>query len=304
MKRHVLCLVTVSTVCAAGTFIRAQGPQMVSVDGHRIRVQTGGLQHAAIGSPTVVLESGAGAPLESWMRVFPEVAEFAAVVAYDRPGNPNGQSERDGQLPTPRHISARLHSLLGQLGLKPPYVLVGHSWGGPLIRMFVAAYPKEVAGLVYVDPTDLRTTESGRAYLRAQGYSDEALAQQRRAREQRTAAAASVNEPSDAESTAIQMLGEGDYAEFRTLLQVPDIPISLLMSAKFEPAVWAGRPCQPTTCDEHYVRFRTEWLKEYVKGVTDSTFTIATNSGHRMQLEDPEMVVWAIQRVVAAALRK
>jgi pimeloyl-ACP methyl ester carboxylesterase len=66
--------------------------------------------------------------LETWIRVFDQIARFAAVVAYDRPGNINGLSEPDGQLPAPRHIAERLHSLLVQLGLKPPYVLVGHSW--------------------------------------------------------------------------------------------------------------------------------------------------------------------------------
>ena len=63
--------------------------------------------------------------------VFAELATLAPVVAYDRAGN--GQSPADGQPATPAHIAARLHALLGAAGIPPPYVLVGHSWGGPLI---------------------------------------------------------------------------------------------------------------------------------------------------------------------------
>jgi hypothetical protein len=54
---------------------------MIPVDGYRIRVQTGGLQHAGAGQPTIILESGGAAPLETWIRVFDQIARFAAVVA-------------------------------------------------------------------------------------------------------------------------------------------------------------------------------------------------------------------------------
>jgi pimeloyl-ACP methyl ester carboxylesterase len=170
--------------------------------------------------------------------------------------------------------------------------------------MFAAVYPKEVAGLVYVDPTDLRTKESGLAYFRTQGYSADVLAQQEREREQLAAAARASKEPYDGEDRVLQALIDTDYAEFRALPPVPDVPVSLLMSAKFDPRTWTGRPCEPMICHERWVRFRTEWLREFVLGVTNATFTIATASGHRIHDEDPDLVVWAIQRVVAAAGRR
>jgi pimeloyl-ACP methyl ester carboxylesterase len=300
MTRGAHALTVVASVCLAAAAVHTQ-PRTVAIDGHRIRVQTGGMSFAGAGRPTIVLESGAASPLEMWTPVVERVSRFAAVVAYDRPGNPNGLSERDGQLPTPRYIAGRLHSLLAQLGLEPPYVLVGHSWGGPLIRMFTAVYPKEIAGLVYVDPTDLRTTESGRAYLRAQGYSDDDLARQKR---ERGAAAARFGDPNDGESTVIQTLGESDYAEFRTLPPLPDVPVSVLMSARFDAGLWTDRPCQPIVCHEQYTRFRSEWLREYGTGVRDFTFATVTASGHAMPREDPDLVVWAIQRVVSPAARR
>jgi pimeloyl-ACP methyl ester carboxylesterase len=113
------------------------------------------------------VEQGTG--LNAWSPVLQDVSEFATVVAYDCAGI--GGSEADGHAPTPTHVARKLRALLTGIGMSPPYVLVGHSWGGLLIRMFAAMYPGEVAGLVYVDPTDPRSLEQNLAYLQASGYS-------------------------------------------------------------------------------------------------------------------------------------
>src|SRR5687768_8542442 len=154
------------------------GIHMVPVNGVPMRVRVGGLEH--VGKvPAIVFEAGARSRLETWDALFGEVAAFAPVIAYDRAGN--GQSPADGRAATPAHIAERLHALLAAVGVPPPYVLVGHSWGGPLIRMFAGMYPSEIGGLVFVDTTDLRTEEEDRAYLRGQGFSDEAGAAHRAA---------------------------------------------------------------------------------------------------------------------------
>lgn len=79
-------------------------------------------------------------------------------MAYDRAGI--GLSESDGQPPTPEHVAERLHAILDVLGADPPYVLVGHSLGGPYVRAFSGMFPAEIAGLVYVDPLDFTATLS------------------------------------------------------------------------------------------------------------------------------------------------
>ena len=61
-------------------------------------------------------------------------------------------------------VALTLHAILATVGAKPPYVLVGHSWGGLLVRMFVELYPSEVAGLVYIDPIDVRSPAEEEAY--------------------------------------------------------------------------------------------------------------------------------------------
>ncbi len=103
-------------------------------------------------SPAVVLfENGLNAEMQMWHKVIPEVTQKATVFAYNRPGY--GKSDpvstsRDGL-----HIVDELHSLLVATGLKPPYILVGHSFGGLYMQLFARRYPEEVAGLVLVDST-------------------------------------------------------------------------------------------------------------------------------------------------------
>jgi pimeloyl-ACP methyl ester carboxylesterase len=101
------------------------------------------------GRPTVVLESGNGAPLAIWARIQPELARHARVCAYDRAGlgwSAPSVAGRDA-----RRIAAELHALLASAGEPGPFVLVGHSLGGQYALMFAASYPEETAGLALID---------------------------------------------------------------------------------------------------------------------------------------------------------
>jgi pimeloyl-ACP methyl ester carboxylesterase len=123
--------------------------QTVNVEGRAMRVWTAGLDHRQSGRPVVVLEAGAGEGLETWKPVFGEIAQIAPVLAYDRRGL--GGSDPDSVKPTLRRVAQSLHALLKQLKVAPPYVLVGHSWGGLLIRAYFDQHIEDVAGLVFVD---------------------------------------------------------------------------------------------------------------------------------------------------------
>ncbi|MGB6076461.1 MAG: alpha/beta hydrolase [Candidatus Acidiferrales bacterium] len=101
------------------------------------------------GSPTVILDSGLGVPAVGWKFVQPEVAKFTRVCSYDRAGY--GWSTPGPMPRTSAEIVKELHALLATAGEKPPYILVGHSFGGYNIRVFNGAYPSEVAGMVLVD---------------------------------------------------------------------------------------------------------------------------------------------------------
>src|SRR5438067_12014369 len=87
--------------------------------------------------------------------VFAGVAKFTRVCAWDRPGTPVGEKpSRSDPVPQPttaKDAIADLHALLSAAGETGPYVLVGHSYGGLVVKLYARTYPKDVAGLVLVD---------------------------------------------------------------------------------------------------------------------------------------------------------
>lgn len=103
------------------------------------------------GAPTVVLDAGLADALDSWRRVQPEIARFTRVCSYDRAGY--GYSDPGPMPRTSERIASELHALLRSAGEVPPFLLVGHSFGGFNVRVFNGKYPDEVAGIVLVDAT-------------------------------------------------------------------------------------------------------------------------------------------------------
>jgi pimeloyl-ACP methyl ester carboxylesterase len=105
---------------------------------------------AGAGDVTVVFESGLGNDWRPWQPVADEVAMQAKVFAYSRPGY--GESEPSEEPRDASHIVQDLRTLLADRGHAPPYLLVGHSFGGAYMELFAKAHPQEVVGLVLVDP--------------------------------------------------------------------------------------------------------------------------------------------------------
>ena len=115
--------------------------KMVDVGGRKLHSFLYGM-----GAPAVVLVSGLNSPQTSWEPVLPAMAALTTVVTYDRAGI--GRSEL-GALPAHGVQSARdLHALLAALGIAKPVILVGHSLGGWIVRIYASMYPAEVAGLI------------------------------------------------------------------------------------------------------------------------------------------------------------
>src|SRR5262249_38615402 len=140
-------LVSIATVLLA---TQHQSFSWVDAGGPKLRMLIEGS-----GSPTVVFETGGGGPLEGWGRVPAEVSRFAKTISYDRAGN--GLSDKSTTTRDARHIATDLQAAIQNVNALPPYILVGHSVGGPYVRVFAGMYPNEVAGLVLVDPTQEET---------------------------------------------------------------------------------------------------------------------------------------------------
>jgi pimeloyl-ACP methyl ester carboxylesterase len=99
--------------------------------------------------PSVILESGIAGTSLSWKPVQDRVSAFARVASYDRAGL--GWSHAARSRRSIDNIVSELRGLLNSAGIPPPYVLVGHSFGGLVVRHFASLYPAEVSGLVLVD---------------------------------------------------------------------------------------------------------------------------------------------------------
>ena len=99
----------------------------------------------------VVFENGLGGRMEWWNKVLPEIANDTTTFAYNRPGYGNSDpvaTPRDGL-----HIVDELRALLRDNGIKPPYILIGHSLGGLYMQLYARRYPDEVSALILVDST-------------------------------------------------------------------------------------------------------------------------------------------------------
>ena len=119
--------------------------RLVDLGTHRLHLLESGR-----GSPTILLEAGLMSTVLSWSDLQRELARSFRAVSYDRAGL--GWSDFGPMPRTADRIVDELHTLLERAAIPPPYVLVGHSFGGLTMPLFAARYPEEVAGMVLLDP--------------------------------------------------------------------------------------------------------------------------------------------------------
>jgi pimeloyl-ACP methyl ester carboxylesterase len=264
---------------------------MLEVDRIRIRVLTTGLDDREPGQAVVVFEGGGGASLETWNPIMPAVSTLAPVVAYDRAGT--GESEWDGLPPTPERVGMRLRKVLAQLRVAPPYILVGHSWGGVLVRYFAAANSEEVAGVLYIDPTDITLSPEEELAI------FESIGADRSARdafyEIQERAMANASGPLRAETTVILDLMRLDPAE-RGLLPAADVPTSVIVAGRaavFPPNVLPfDTAAYAAAIQENRVQRLRSWA------IAPGEYIVASNSGHSVHAEDANLVIEAIRHLI------
>lgn len=132
---------------------------LVSIGNYKIHLYTTGS-----GKPTVILDAGLTANLTWWALVQKEVANFARVCSFDRPGY--GWSDAGKEPRTSKVIVNELHTALhATADTPPPYILVGHSFGGATMRLYANTFPDEVCGLVLVDACHEKQYQNNQAQI-------------------------------------------------------------------------------------------------------------------------------------------
>jgi pimeloyl-ACP methyl ester carboxylesterase len=256
---------------------KVRGPmppsRSVDVGGHQLAVRVAGK-----GAPTVVLESGLGGTTEMWTDVLPEVAKLTSVVAYDRAGL--GQSEPGPKPRSARHVALELRAALQSAGVPPPYVLVGHSFGGFYVRVFASMYPDEVAGLVLVDPTEENYLDRVPELFPIEwsswkGPRDAAMKE----------ASQGVRDEDDAWDAIVE--------QARAAWPLPDVPVVLLTAMR----VPEGETAESM---QFWLRMHEQWVSR----VPRARHVVIYDSGHAIPIDEPDLVVGAIRDVVGEARAK
>jgi pimeloyl-ACP methyl ester carboxylesterase len=263
---------------------------MVNVDGREIRVSTAGLESRTSRQPIVIFESGGSAPLETWDAILPAVATFAPVIAYDRVGT--GESPWDSLPQTPERIVGRLRRLLATLGAAPPYILVGHSWGGALIRYFGGTYPTECVGMVYIDPTDLTQSPADEVALFESIGSNAAARDSFYTIMERALTAAPAALRSEG---AVTMAILRQDLERRNLPEAPPVQTTVLVAGKPAALPSSGLPFDSRRFADASYAARLRSLRDWVK--EPGQFIVAANSGHMIHVTEPALVIEAIRRL-------
>ena len=267
----VVCATLLATLCFVSLLCTAQTIQdrYVDVEGSRVHITESGAK-----APAVVFESGMGEDVATWNDVQPQVSQFAHTFAYDRPGI--GKSAPLPHTRTMPEMAAGLHAVLHAAGIQPPYILVGHSLGGALVLLFAHAYPKEVAGLVLVDPADPRLDERLRSHMSAADWT---------AREKALDEAMPAMSPTvKGELAACQKSAE-DLAK---AFPLPAVPTVLLTGTKKNPE-FPGNPLEQD--------LKLELHNELMAKVPHGKHVLVPNSRHYIQNDAPEEVIKAIREV-------
>ena len=248
------------------------GGRLVDIGGRSLYIECTGS-----GSPTVVLEAGFGGSSKNWTPVLPQLGRTTRTCAYDRAGLGSsiampGTHDASDEIADLAHLLAAAH-------IPPPYVLVGHSYGGQLVRLYAQAHPADVAGVVLVDAMGRAQTRRTLAVW-PRGVVPAAR------RDFGTPVTDGVNLRADEDLAAgVHSLG--------------DVPLAVV-TAGIHDAEYVGLPHRLTrTLDRLWTRFQAELAALS----SNHMHVVALRSDHFVQGPDgqPDVVLRAVRAVVSAA---
>jgi len=294
-----VALVTLLDPAAAHAAANGDFAGLVDIGGGRKMY----LECQGTGSPTVVLVAGLKASAEDWNvaekqtpTVLAELAKFTRVCAYDRPGTPVGEKpSRSDPVPQPTTAGdavADLHALLSAAGEAGPYVLVGHSYGGLVVRLYASTYPEDISGLVLVDAL-------------AEGLRDAETPEQWAI--QRKLIEGDVRESLVLYPALERIEVDRSFDQVRAAPPLRPIPLIVLSADRpwgpqIPSMIAEGKLPADVPPDFGYVTDAAQKQAQdrLAKLVPNAKHITNTNSGHEIHKEQPQLVIDAIRAVVDA----
>jgi pimeloyl-ACP methyl ester carboxylesterase len=295
------CLVTIACVVGLTATLGAQTDPskeqkpappgtFVDVGGHKLYLHCMGA-----GGPAVILEAGGGDNSTRWVQVQGIISKRFKTCAYDRAGS--GLSEPGPGPRTMRQEVFELHALLESAKIAPPYILVGHSYGGLLVRLYTAEYPKDVIGLVLVDPTH----ENTRLYLQRRGEAQGKWVRVREGAKDRAIppvqATLSKSPSPPADNFWAEELQQMYEARKKTPEPLGDRPLIVLAGGK--PST---RPADtPPDLWNEIHKEKADQKAELARLSRNGKLVRDPSSGHHIHVDNPELVARSIEEVIQAA---
>lgn len=215
--------------------------------------------------PPVVLVAGLGFAKETWRPVIERLAPRTSAFAYDRPGIGEAPGRADPARPISYGVMAQeLATLLDRSGVDAPAVLVGHSMGANIVRVYAGRHPARVAGLVFVDGSLPRLS------LR-----DDCTP---------------LTDGEDLGASPIDTLA----GEVEVLKSTPP-PVPAVVLGR-TPGWWSPQPLPHPALDELWQMNQHDLAADH-----HAPLIIAEDAGHHLPHEAPALVAYAIDAVVRAA---
>ncbi|PDZ48488.1 alpha/beta hydrolase [Bacillus sp. AFS094611] len=219
--------------------------------------------------PVIIMEAGYGDYSKTWDHIAEELTGYGTVLTYDRAGL--GKSEKSSKRDISSEMVKDLRCCLAQLQLKPPYIFIGHSFGGINARLFATFYPEDMLGIVLVDSTPENYKESFLPIMSTEFQ----------------------------EAYYKQFVYESSYEEFtfslsevdRHCKSMNDIPLVVLAAGKkafYSPDA------------------QMKWLQlqeELLRLSSNNKFVIAKQSGHYIQKDEPQYITDAVKWIIEVGER-
>lgn len=257
---------------------------LVDVGGHKLNLRCVG---APGKGPTVILEAGGGGSLRGWSKVQELLAPRVRSCAYDRAGL--GRSEPGPGPRTMRQEVFELHLLLEAAKIPPPYVLVGQSIGGLLVRLYTERYGDDVVGVVLVDPTHESAVLGSLRYGGWVRLREKATARPI-PEPRRDGPPSTGNNPDDYLAEELQQIFLTRKSNPQSLGSRPLIVLA------------AGKGAAPPgTSEELWAQLKVEKDGQKIdlsRLSSNSRFILDAASGHNIEIDNPQLVARSIEEVL------